>query len=305
MKIKNIRKILVVVIVAFFVGLSVVSSIHATTIKNVKNYLLSKTYTKIQTSSFDDYIPHDPIYISGNDDFTAENGVTGGNGTADDPYVIEGWEIDASKNVQGGIRIEDTDCYFVIRNCKIYNGEKKGFEGISFISVANGKIEKCNLVDNWYGINAYQSGNIVIENTTFFSNSGGVKLDTCSNILIIHSEFRNTGSCAQIMGCSRIRIKYNNISDNLDRSGNLAAIFVGLSGASIEKNNIANNIPGALISLISVVEARNNWWGSPRGPSLGFIGISPGLRGDIISSCFGIISFKPWETSPITNAGPR
>jgi len=305
MKIKNIRKILAAVVVAFFIGLSVTSSIHATTIKNVKNYLLNKTYTKIQTSSFENYILHDPIYISGDDDFTPENGVTGGSGTKDDPYIIEGWEIDASKSFKGGIRIEGTDCYFVIRNCKIYNGEIKGFEGISFISVANGKIEKCNLIDNWYGVVALQSGNIVIENTTFFSNSGGIKLDTCSNVLIIHSEFQNTGSCAAISGCSHIMIRYNNISDNLYRIDYPAAIFVGLGGVVVEKNNIVNNVPCALISAMGIVEARNNWWGSVRGPSLGFFMMSPGLRGDVISSFFGVLSFKPWETSPIKDAGPQ
>jgi hypothetical protein len=36
---------------------------------------------------------HTPIHISGNADFIASNGVTGGSGTANDPYVIEGWDI--------------------------------------------------------------------------------------------------------------------------------------------------------------------------------------------------------------------
>ena len=36
---------------------------------------------------------HDPIIINGNDDFTPENGVTGGSGTENDPYIISDWII--------------------------------------------------------------------------------------------------------------------------------------------------------------------------------------------------------------------
>ena len=63
----------------------------------------------------DIYTPRPPIYINGNENFTEENGVVGGNGTKENPYIIEGWEINAS--ITDGIRIENTTAYFVIRNC--------------------------------------------------------------------------------------------------------------------------------------------------------------------------------------------
>jgi len=186
MKIKNIRKILAAVVVAFFIGLSVTSSIHATTIKNVKNYLLNKTYTKIQTSSYENYIPHDPIYISGDDDFTPENGVTGGSGTKDDPYIIEGWEIDASKarsrsppNNPAGIYIEYTRAYLVIRNCRIYDGVNKRLNpayGIGLNFVKNVVVENCSLENNHNGISFYYITNTAISNCTFLSNEYGIEL---------------------------------------------------------------------------------------------------------------------------------
>src|SRR5439155_1003481 len=43
--------------------------------------------------------PHAPIVINGNSDFNPSNGVTGGSGTASDPYMIQGWNISSSKNV--------------------------------------------------------------------------------------------------------------------------------------------------------------------------------------------------------------
>src|SRR5438132_4525317 len=45
---------------------------------------------------------HLPISIMGNADFTAANGVTGGTGTASDPYVIAGWDINVSQSPSHG-----------------------------------------------------------------------------------------------------------------------------------------------------------------------------------------------------------
>ena len=66
---------------------------------------------------------HDPIYINGNSEFTFENGVSnpGVAGTADDPYIIQNWDINAG--TAHGIYIENTDVYFIIRNCVIHDGK--------------------------------------------------------------------------------------------------------------------------------------------------------------------------------------
>ena len=53
---------------------------------------------------------HSSILIQSNSDFTDSNGVTGGSGTAVDPYVIKGWEI------TGDIRIVHTNAYFAIED---------------------------------------------------------------------------------------------------------------------------------------------------------------------------------------------
>ncbi|RLF36043.1 MAG: right-handed parallel beta-helix repeat-containing protein, partial [Thermoplasmata archaeon] len=56
---------------------------------------------------------HETIYIRGNHDFTRENGVVSGNGTEDDPFIIEKLRIRGNL-WNDGIRIENTDKYFVI-----------------------------------------------------------------------------------------------------------------------------------------------------------------------------------------------
>ncbi len=42
------------------------------------------------------YIMHGPISIRGNDQFNGANGVTEGNGTSANPYVIQDWEINVN-----------------------------------------------------------------------------------------------------------------------------------------------------------------------------------------------------------------
>ncbi len=80
---------------------------------------------------------HGPIYIYGNDGFTVENGVFSGNGTADDPYVIEGWRIDRPQ-ADYGVYIDHTTAHFVIRDCVI-EGTRQA--GIYFNTVQNGRVE--------------------------------------------------------------------------------------------------------------------------------------------------------------------
>jgi hypothetical protein len=80
---------------------------------------------------------HEPIYIYGDCAFTIENGVTSGSGTAADPYVIEGWRIDAPR-ADYGIYVDHTSRHFVIRDCVI---ERARSAGVYLNSVKNGVIE--------------------------------------------------------------------------------------------------------------------------------------------------------------------
>ena len=79
----------------------------------------------------------EPIYIYGNDDFTIANGVMSGSGTANDPYIIEGWRVDAPR-ADYGIYVDHTTAHFVIRECVI---ERTRLAGIYFNTVRNGRVE--------------------------------------------------------------------------------------------------------------------------------------------------------------------
>jgi len=61
---------------------------------------------------------HTRIVILDDTEFTTENGVRGGTGTADDPYVISNWTIDLE---HGGecVHIEGVESFFRIEHCHL------------------------------------------------------------------------------------------------------------------------------------------------------------------------------------------
>ena len=168
------------------------------------------------------YTPHAPIYINGNTDFTPANGVTGGSGTPLDPYIIEGWEINAS--TAHGIRILGTTADYIIRDVYVHSGGTL-FDGILITGADNGVVENATITDNARGINLNGVTNVtVIANNVSSNNQEGVFGYSSSDI----------------------RIAANNVSWN-----GLEGIHVELStNATFTANNVFSN-PGNGIRLES------------------------------------------------------
>jgi parallel beta-helix repeat protein len=112
---------------------------------------------------------HPPIFIEGNENFTYENGVTGGSGTEEDPYIIENWIIVGNGSISDGIFINNTDVYFVIRNCTVYgfHHPDEYYDGIELQYVENGRIENTKVNESHACIHLRYSTNIKISNSTF------------------------------------------------------------------------------------------------------------------------------------------
>jgi len=125
-----------------------------------------KEFVKKETRS----VPHTPIHINGNADFASQAASEGwqGDGTANNPYIIENYDINASTT--HGIYIENTDVYFIIRNCIIHDGKGK-YDGIFFYNVKNGKIDNVTSYNNWNGIYLERSPNNQITNCHVHNNS--------------------------------------------------------------------------------------------------------------------------------------
>ena len=176
--------------------------------------------------------PHGPIYINGNDNFTPANGVVGGGGTENDPYIIGNWIISAEN--AHGIEIRNTTAYFVVGNCLVENGG--GTNGIYFDNVVNGRIEKNTCDSNYRGIRLYRSDNNTLTNNTCGNNSDGIYLGDSSNNTLDNNTCENNKSNSISLDSLDNNTLSNNTCEN-NRSG----IALDLSFNNTLSNNTCKN----------------------------------------------------------------
>ncbi len=112
---------------------------------------------------------HAPIVIRGNEEFTGRNGVLRGSGTERDPYVIEGWRIDASE-ASVGVHLSDTDAYVILRRCEVLNAREVG---ILLERVANVTVEACRVTGSDRGFQVVDSQRVRLRDNTAERNREG------------------------------------------------------------------------------------------------------------------------------------
>lgn len=178
-------------------------------------------------------LAHAPIIIAGNGDFTAANGVVGGTGSASDPYVIEGWEINVSAAPAGvGIAIRDTDASFVIRGVRVQDESSMLGIGAEFRNVTNGRVEDSrfvalleglvlnsssvqlhgNNVSGWYqAVSLEASRNVTMDGNVAAGGEHAVFVEGSENVTIAGNELEG-GLWTVVLGASTgVRVLHNNI----------------------------------------------------------------------------------------------
>ncbi len=151
-----------------------------------------------------------------------QNGVISGNGTASDPYIIEGWEIYSPG--ENAIAVRDTDAYFTIRN-SIVSSDNPGHptgcgsdnivacqKGIFLFNVSNCMIENVEVSNNELGIVVDRSKNILIEGTTANLNSEGVDVADSMNITLANNTISTGFKAFTIEDSMDITINENRFS---------------------------------------------------------------------------------------------
>ncbi len=137
------------------------------------------------------------ILIYGRDGFERSPAVVSGCGTAEAPYILEGWRIDAC-GADFGISIEHSTAHFIVRDCAISGASGAG---IRLLNVRHGKVERCTVLGNEIGIlleDAHESlivGNLVGENRIGVA----MRLGAGSNIVTANS-FAGNGQSAHDPG---------------------------------------------------------------------------------------------------------
>jgi len=186
------------------------------------------------------YTPHAPILIDGNGEFTVANGVTGGIGTPSDPYIIEGWEINAS--TAGGIIIQNTDAHFVIRGVYVHSGNPTNV-GLDLTNVSDGRVENLISERNYLGIFMSEVRDSVITGCNVsLSNGDGTHITESSNVSVVANSYWSNDRGVALSDSSGIAIDANDFLDND------VGVEVSTPGSSITANSISSFGIGIAIS---------------------------------------------------------
>jgi len=172
---------------------------------------------------------HSSILIQNNSDFTAANGVTAGTGTPADPYIIDGWDINASSS-SNGITIAGTTADLVVRNVVVHSG----LRGIVLSSVSH----------------------VILHSTVIWGNNGtGVLVENSSDIGLTSNNVTKNGCCAGVRCCllyspwievdrsSDINVSSNNVTLNYGDGVFLNVThYVRIIGNTISKKQSAGTV---------------------------------------------------------------
>ncbi len=152
-----------------------------------------------------------PISISSNADFTPENGVTSGGGTPLNPYIIEGWEINAAS--ADGIAVTGTDKPFIIRDVEIHSGGAF-FSGVFLRSVTSASILAVRATGNVIGVRVWGSVNVSIVESDVSSNAReGIELASSTHSRIEGNELHFNGGTSVLLDRSeKVEILGNHLS---------------------------------------------------------------------------------------------
>ncbi len=162
-----------------------------------------------------------PIRIDNNTDLAeqAEANDWPGDGNSWDPYVIEGYHIDAHGHGYG-IYIGNVTDHFTIRECTIEGssgneGEYYRNSGIYIYNTANGRIQSNIIYDNDVGIVLNGSNENTIVQNDIVENSEGLNLmGSYHNLLGSNHVLENEGVGISIKDSYENQISYNNASYN-------------------------------------------------------------------------------------------
>jgi parallel beta-helix repeat protein len=237
--------------------LAAVSIIAILTLSTLALPLLDKA-SEAPKKAFASYSPHSTIMIAADTDFTPTNGVTGGNGTSTNPYVINGWEIDASI-MGGGIMIMGTSVYYQLSNLHIFG---LGTTGIMLFSAPHGTVNDSLIENSDSAIFVITSDDMSINNNTVLSQSFmGIAVSGCSMVEVRGNTLDQIETSGIIvMESNNVDVHDNMITnvnglalavqlvDNIMIAGNNASTstFCGLyvndtRGAAIQNNDLTMN----------------------------------------------------------------
>lgn len=191
--------------------------------------------TPVKASS---YLPHAPILIDGNGNFTFANGVTSGSGTRSDPYVIQGWDINASglhccyAYGDAGLLVQHTNASFIIRDVYVHSGLPL-ILGINLLWVSNALVENSVTSFDYTGIQVgYSTNTTVLGNTVFSNNPYGIYLYQTTNSVVSGNNVYSNHVGIFLFSANNDLVGNNTVSNQ---------IFIGIDTYTTQNDTFAAN----------------------------------------------------------------
>lgn len=206
------------------------------------------------------YSTHPHISINGNSEFNntlfPSNGVVSGNGTASDPYIIDGWDIDAS--IGFGIWITNTNAFFIIKNCDIHGGFPSYFPGIALSNCTNGTLIGNNCSNNSFGIEIDSSSDIIVSENIMIDCGMGLDGSSLSQWITHSIDTSNTVNGKPVY-------YHKNQSGITVAAGAGQIILANCTDITIENQDLRDASVGIEIGFSSRITTMNNNCGSNSG----------------------------------------
>jgi hypothetical protein len=193
-------------------------------------------------------VAHAPILIQADSDFTPANGVTGGMGTAGNPFIISDWDISATSAT--GIDIRSTTAYFVLRNVYVHSGGT-AIAGIRFQQVRNGQVQNSNVsgVDSGIEMNAVDNATVA-DSVIRSMSEGGITFSSSTHLTVVRNAISSVGRYGMYL------LNAQNVSVEANDFGNAISAQY-LFNATIRANRFLNGI-GAIFSNSVNLTAEDN-----------------------------------------------
>jgi parallel beta-helix repeat protein len=196
--------------------------------------------------------PHGSIAIDGDASFSDTALLEGwpGDGSPENPFIIDGLEIDLGDSDDHCISISNTRASFTISNCSFTGAmwEWPSRAGIFLENVMYGELVKNTLNDNGGGISIENCDNCTVTGNTCNNNTEGISLEGSHFISVTN----NTCFGNKQYGIYLLESDSNTVVDNACFSNTDHGIH--LIGS--DSNTLANNITGldpAILLLIGFV----------------------------------------------------
>lgn len=201
-----------------------------------------------------------------------------GTGTYSNPYIIEDLIIDGGGS-GSCIHIENSDVFFRIENCTIYNSGVDYYyndAGVKLYNISNGFIKKNTITNNNVGIFVFGANNTIFQNTII---NNGVGIFASGDCTILENDVIN--NVIGILGQQDLSISLNNVSFNdiygicilwgfnnsivdnyINNNNGTGILFLEATYNEIIGNEINNN-KGNGIHLEGYIDPMITPWGEP------------------------------------------